>query len=145
MAGQVDKLSFAQTRLGDIFAVQEHDPPPLMDAAVAIIQPVDCRVVLIVRADRHHQEFTGRQPLADQAVNLEFSLAAASSEIPIPGAVRQTESARNAHATVVILASGNHRGDVIADAAVFLLSARARFMTGCILPVSGGAELGYRR
>jgi meso-butanediol dehydrogenase / (S,S)-butanediol dehydrogenase / diacetyl reductase len=37
------------------------------------------------------------------------------------------------------------RGDVIADAAVFLLSSRARFLTGCILPVSGDAELGYRR
>jgi len=37
------------------------------------------------------------------------------------------------------------RGDVIADAAAFLLSPKARFMTGCILPVSGGAELGYRR
>jgi len=36
-------------------------------------------------------------------------------------------------------------GDVIADAAVFLLSYKARFITGCILPVSGGAELGYRR
>ena len=36
-------------------------------------------------------------------------------------------------------------GDVIADTAVFLLSRRARFMTGVILPVSGGAELGYRR
>jgi meso-butanediol dehydrogenase / (S,S)-butanediol dehydrogenase / diacetyl reductase len=36
-------------------------------------------------------------------------------------------------------------GDVIADAAVFLLSDAARFITGCILPVSGGAELGYRR
>jgi meso-butanediol dehydrogenase / (S,S)-butanediol dehydrogenase / diacetyl reductase len=36
-------------------------------------------------------------------------------------------------------------GDVIADAAVFLLSSKARFVTGCILPVSGGAELGYRR
>jgi meso-butanediol dehydrogenase / (S,S)-butanediol dehydrogenase / diacetyl reductase len=36
-------------------------------------------------------------------------------------------------------------GDVVADAAVFLLSERARFITGCILPVSGGAELGYRR
>ena len=36
------------------------------------------------------------------------------------------------------------RGDVIADAAVFLLSQRARFITGCTLPVSGGAELGYR-
>jgi NAD(P)-dependent dehydrogenase (short-subunit alcohol dehydrogenase family) len=36
-------------------------------------------------------------------------------------------------------------GDVVADAAAFLLSERARFITGCILPVSGGAELGYRR
>ena len=35
-------------------------------------------------------------------------------------------------------------GDVIADAAVFLLSDKARFITGCVLPVSGGAELGYR-
>ncbi len=36
-------------------------------------------------------------------------------------------------------------GDVVADVAAFLLSQRARFMTGCIVPVSGGAELGYRR
>lgn len=35
-------------------------------------------------------------------------------------------------------------GDVIADAAVFLLSSQSRFITGCNLPVSGGAELGYR-
>jgi meso-butanediol dehydrogenase / (S,S)-butanediol dehydrogenase / diacetyl reductase len=37
------------------------------------------------------------------------------------------------------------RGDVVADAAAFLLSEKARFVTGCILPVSGGAELGYKR
>lgn len=36
-------------------------------------------------------------------------------------------------------------GDVIADACVFLMSHMARFMTGCILPVGGGAELGYRK
>lgn len=35
-------------------------------------------------------------------------------------------------------------GDVIADACVFLISEKARFITGCILPVSGGAELGYK-
>jgi meso-butanediol dehydrogenase/(S,S)-butanediol dehydrogenase/diacetyl reductase len=35
-------------------------------------------------------------------------------------------------------------GDVIADACVFLLSEKARFITGTILPVSGGAELGYK-
>jgi NAD(P)-dependent dehydrogenase (short-subunit alcohol dehydrogenase family) len=36
-------------------------------------------------------------------------------------------------------------GDVVADACVFLISDKARFITGSILPVSGGAELGYRR
>jgi meso-butanediol dehydrogenase/(S,S)-butanediol dehydrogenase/diacetyl reductase len=35
-------------------------------------------------------------------------------------------------------------GDVVADACVFLASDKARFITGCILPVSGGAELGYK-
>lgn len=36
-------------------------------------------------------------------------------------------------------------GDVVADACVFLVSDQARFITGSVLPVSGGAELGYRR
>jgi len=36
-------------------------------------------------------------------------------------------------------------GDVIADACVYLLSNMARFVTGHIMHVSGGAELGYRR
>ncbi|WP_246859020.1 SDR family oxidoreductase [Chitinophaga sp. XS-30] len=37
------------------------------------------------------------------------------------------------------------RSDVIADACVFLLSDKARFITGHILPVSGGTELGTGR
>lgn len=36
-------------------------------------------------------------------------------------------------------------GDVIADACVYLLSDKARFVTGHIMHVSGGAELGYRK
>lgn len=36
-------------------------------------------------------------------------------------------------------------GDVIADACVFLLSDKARFITGHIMHVSGGAEIGYRK
>ena len=35
-------------------------------------------------------------------------------------------------------------GDVIADACVFLISEKSRFITGHIMHVSGGAELGYR-
>jgi meso-butanediol dehydrogenase/(S,S)-butanediol dehydrogenase/diacetyl reductase len=37
------------------------------------------------------------------------------------------------------------QGDEIADACVFLISEKARFITGNIMAVSGGAELGYRR
>lgn len=36
-------------------------------------------------------------------------------------------------------------GDVVADACVFLASDKARFITGIIMPVSGGAELGYKK
>jgi len=36
-------------------------------------------------------------------------------------------------------------GDVIADASAFLLSDKARFITGHIMHVSGGAELGYKK
>jgi meso-butanediol dehydrogenase/(S,S)-butanediol dehydrogenase/diacetyl reductase len=36
-------------------------------------------------------------------------------------------------------------GDVIADACVFLISPKARFITGHIMHISGGAEIGYRR
>ena len=36
-------------------------------------------------------------------------------------------------------------GTAIADACVFLLSEKARFITGHLMNVSGGAELGYRR
>lgn len=60
------------------------------------------------------------------------------AEQPDPGSIRQ-------YLDDIHLLGYCPRGDVIADAAVFLLSSKARFITGCILPVSGGAELGYKR
>jgi meso-butanediol dehydrogenase / (S,S)-butanediol dehydrogenase / diacetyl reductase len=60
------------------------------------------------------------------------------AEQPDPESIRQYLD------DIHLLGSCPH-GDVIADAAVFLLSSKARFITGCILPVSGGAELGYKR
>ena len=60
------------------------------------------------------------------------------SEQPDPDSIRQYLD------DIHLLGSCPH-GDVIADSAVFLLSSKARFITGCALPVSGGAELGYRR
>lgn len=61
-----------------------------------------------------------------------------SSEQPDPGSIR-------AYLDGIHALGYCPHGDVIADAAVFLLSDKARFITGCILPVTGGAELGYRR
>ena len=60
------------------------------------------------------------------------------AEQPEPGRIRR-------HLDQIHPLGDCPRGDVVADASVFLLSQRARFLTGCILPVSGGAELGYRR
>jgi len=60
------------------------------------------------------------------------------AEQPDPAATRQAID------DIHLLGPTPH-GDVVADVAVFLLSNRSRFMTGCIVPVSGGAELGYRR
>jgi enoyl-[acyl-carrier-protein] reductase (NADH) len=36
-------------------------------------------------------------------------------------------------------------GDVVAEACVFLLSDKSGFITGHLMHVTGGAELGYRR
>jgi NAD(P)-dependent dehydrogenase (short-subunit alcohol dehydrogenase family) len=61
-----------------------------------------------------------------------------AAEQPDPGAIRSYLDRIHA------LGYCPH-GDVVASAAVFLLSEQSRFITGCVLPVSGGAELGYRQ
>ncbi|HTI11030.1 MAG TPA: SDR family oxidoreductase [Puia sp.] len=65
--------------------------------------------------------------------------------------LREWGQAQNDAAVIEKYLDGIHalgycpEGDVVADACVFLISDKARFITGNILPVSGGAELGYRR
>ena len=57
---------------------------------------------------------------------------------------RDPEATRQTLGEMSLLGYCPH-GDVIADAAAFLISDQARFITGAILPVSGGAEIGYKR
>ena len=61
------------------------------------------------------------------------------------GIGRECASAYVREGAVVVLVDRDGDKAAMAAAAVFLLSQRARFITGCALPVSGGAELGYRR
>ncbi|RFS24477.1 SDR family NAD(P)-dependent oxidoreductase [Chitinophaga silvatica] len=60
-----------------------------------------------------------------------------SQEQPVPGKIEQYLN--NIHALGYC-----PEANEIADVCVFLLSDQARFVTGCIMPVSGGAELGYK-
>jgi meso-butanediol dehydrogenase / (S,S)-butanediol dehydrogenase / diacetyl reductase len=65
--------------------------------------------------------------------------------------LRQWCSEQRDHKTIEAYLNDIHplgycpNGDVIADACVFLLSEKARFITGTIMPVSGGAEIGYKK
>lgn len=61
-----------------------------------------------------------------------------ASEQPAPGSV-------NDYLDAIHPLGYCPEGDVIADACVFLLSDKARFITGHLMHVSGGAELGYRK
>ena len=69
----------------------------------------------------------------------------------LPALLRKFHDAKEAHrADVVVWGTGRARReflhvDDLADACVFLLSDKARFITGHIMHVTGGAELGYRR
>lgn len=60
-----------------------------------------------------------------------------SQEQPSPGKIEQYLD--NIHALGYCPEASE-----IADVCTFLLSEQARFVTGCIMPVSGGAELGYK-
>ena len=49
-------VAVAQAALLEVVGVDEHDPPPALHAAVAVVEPVDRRVVLVVRAHRLEQQ-----------------------------------------------------------------------------------------
>ena len=61
LADQVDDLALDEAELGHVGRVHEHDAALAVDAAVAIVEAVDRRVVLIVAADRHHPQPARRQ------------------------------------------------------------------------------------
>ena len=49
-------VAVAKPALLEVVGMDEHDPPAALDAAIAVVQPVDRRVVLVVRAHRLQQQ-----------------------------------------------------------------------------------------
>jgi len=60
VAGDVDQFPFIQPCLAAVFVVQKNTPPSVLHAAIAVVEPVDRGVVLIVRAHRLEQQPTRR-------------------------------------------------------------------------------------
>src|SRR5258708_10759806 len=75
VAGEIDDLALGDAELVHVGAVEKHHPPFVREPAVAILQSIDRRVVLIVRADGHHQKLARREIVARQRVRGEVRLA----------------------------------------------------------------------
>jgi len=103
---------------GDIGFVHKYHMPAAVDPAIAVIEAVDRRVELIVRADRGHQQSSRRKVNFLKHARSEMSLARGGRKIPFPGRIRQIESAGYADAFVVIIETRNHALDRIADTVV---------------------------
>ena len=80
VAGEIDELALREAERGDVVGVEEDHAAAVKNSAVAIIEAVDRRVELIVRADRHHHEMTGRDIFARDAVRGENGFARGRGE-----------------------------------------------------------------
>src|SRR5712664_2927964 len=115
VADQIDDLSLLQTSNTDVVAVQQHDAPAVMNTAIAIVQPVDRRVELIVAANGHQQKLARLQIVYRQIVNSKHSPAARRFEHTLVNRIGQVKTAGLPHSLVVVSKAGNDSFDVVAN------------------------------
>src|SRR5690349_6479391 len=130
MADQVYNLSRSQARRGDVCLVQEDDAPVVGDTAIAVVLSVDRSIKLIMTANRHHQELIWTKIVLRQIVDSKLRFAALRVEDAITRGVREMETAGLTDAFVVIIESGNHALDYVANLVVVVCK---------LFPVDGGS------
>ena len=119
LADDVDHLAVGEPERGEVGRVHEHHAATLLDAAVAVVEPVDRGVVLIVRAHRLQQQASRRHDHRVEAVDREPRPSRVGGEDPpVARAVGQGEPARSAHPPVVVVAPRDDGGDVVANGVV---------------------------
>ncbi len=123
-AVQVHVLAVLEAQFGDVLGVDHHHVAALLDAPVAVVVAVDGGVPLVVGAEGLEDQCPFRPFEGLEGIDGQHGLARGRVEGPrIPGAVRQDESALLADAGVVVLATLDHAGDVVADEVVVLFEA----------------------
>jgi hypothetical protein len=138
MTGKIDKLTLLQSGLPHVVRVHENDSPPIVNAAVAIIETVNGCIELIVAADGRHPVMAGLQRLSLNSMDGEFGLPLLVREIaPVAGRMWQMKESF-ANALVEVFETRNDAGDGLADAVV---------TSDHVVPIYGGAcsecGLGY--
>ena len=93
MADQITRAGPALIRLPECRRIQKHHAPPSSNPPIAIVQPIDRRIELIVTAHRHHQELAGLQIMPRQIMNGKLRASTGVLKTPLPRGVRQIESA----------------------------------------------------
>src|SRR5207342_1288574 len=102
----------------NVAGVKEDDTATVIDAAVAIIEAVDRRVELIVRANRHHQVMAGREivpvDLRDDEPRLAFAIVELASIARLIGQIKDVAL----DPLIEILETGNDMLNMVADTVV---------------------------
>src|SRR2546423_7515379 len=118
MTGQVDQLSLLQARSLHILQVHKNNPPPVVDAAITIVQAIDRGVELIVTAHRRHQILSRLRLERFQLGNDELCLTGRRIELSsVASIVRQVENIL-AYSDIETLEAGNDMFDVIPNSIV---------------------------
>src|ERR1039458_9151222 len=64
MTGKIDDLSLREPRLLHVLRIHKEHAAPVVNSAIPIIQAINMSVELIVRSDRHQDEFSRSQFVA---------------------------------------------------------------------------------
>src|SRR5712691_13149436 len=115
VTGEIDDLSLHQPRLPHVLRIHEEHATAVINAAITIVQTVDVRIELIVRSDRHENEFSRVQFVTRNRVHSEKRFSDFVIELPmIARGVRQIENILR-DPLVEIFEAGNHMLDVTAN------------------------------
>ena len=95
VTGQIDLISSLQPKFDHLMGVHHHHAPMTMYPAVAVIQAVDGRVVLIVAPEGHENETIGLDPFPIERMDSESCKTVRGGEPTLVSRlVRQCESRR---------------------------------------------------
>ena len=139
---QIDHLSFLHAEFGNVIGMDHHDPSLAINASVAVVEPIDRCVVLVVAPNGCHQELVSRELDLRDRVHRELCAAGCCFPLAIPCAVWKHKAIDAADSLVVVLEAGHDFLNKVPNCIVVMgqLTPRDRTVGQCV-----GSEQGHNR